>query len=67
MIPRLDDFTSKELDVLLKAVIFRLTYIDLNPDPRTLEEIEPLNLMRTQIVNATVTVLLRRKGSQQLI
>ena len=61
MIPRLDEFNSKELDVLLTAVIFRLTYIELYPNPESLQEIETLNLLRTQIVNATVKVLLREK------
>ena len=61
MIPRIDDFTSKELDALQKAVLFRLSYIEIYPSSQEPNEVEQLQLWRTQIRTAMVDVLIREK------
>lgn len=60
MIPRLDEFTFKELEELQGAVLFRISYIELTYDDKEhSKEKEALELWRVQIRTAMVEVQFR--------
>jgi len=61
---KLTDFTETELDILLRAITFRRVYLELYPEKDTLNEMETLNLLRTQVKTAIIEVQSREIISQ---